>query len=262
MTHDDAFLQAIIENPDDDSLRLIYADFLDEHGQSDRAAFIRVQCTLACLPEDDPRREELEATERALLATHADSWARQLNLEARRVTFRRGFPEEVSTDARTLLASGREWFRLAPLRHLTAEGYQGNQLGPEGTRTVASWPQLVRLLSLRLPENGIGDAGAAALAASPNVVGLEVLDLGNDHISGEGASALATSPNLAGLKELCLDYNEIGAEGAHALARSPYLANLTLLDLTHNFFIEYEAEEDEAEAVEALEARFGDRVEL
>src|SRR5690349_16083235 len=34
VTHNAAFLQAIIENPDDDSLHLIYADWLDDHGQS------------------------------------------------------------------------------------------------------------------------------------------------------------------------------------------------------------------------------------
>ena len=32
MTPDEAFMQAIIESPDDDSLRLIYADYLDERG--------------------------------------------------------------------------------------------------------------------------------------------------------------------------------------------------------------------------------------
>ena len=60
MTHDDAFLRAIIENPDDDTPRLVYADWLDEHGQSDRADFIRVQCELARLPEEDsPLRQDL-----------------------------------------------------------------------------------------------------------------------------------------------------------------------------------------------------------
>jgi uncharacterized protein (TIGR02996 family) len=32
MHHDEAFLQAIIENPDDDTPRLVYADYLDEGG--------------------------------------------------------------------------------------------------------------------------------------------------------------------------------------------------------------------------------------
>jgi uncharacterized protein (TIGR02996 family) len=35
MTQEKAFLQAIIENPDDDAPRLIYADWLDENGQSE-----------------------------------------------------------------------------------------------------------------------------------------------------------------------------------------------------------------------------------
>jgi uncharacterized protein (TIGR02996 family) len=42
MNHDDAFLQAILDAPDDDTPRLVYADWLEEYGQPDRAAFIRV----------------------------------------------------------------------------------------------------------------------------------------------------------------------------------------------------------------------------
>jgi uncharacterized protein (TIGR02996 family) len=74
MTPDEAFLADILVNPDDDSLRLIYADWLDDHGQSDRAAFIRVQIELAHLPYDDSRRHELEARERTLLAQHTGKW--------------------------------------------------------------------------------------------------------------------------------------------------------------------------------------------
>src|SRR5262245_35833946 len=42
----DAFLADILDHPEDDTLRLIYADWLDEHDQSERAEFIRVQCEL------------------------------------------------------------------------------------------------------------------------------------------------------------------------------------------------------------------------
>lgn len=51
MTQDDAFLQTIIENPDDDSLRLIYADWLEEHNQSERAEILRLECRLRSPPE-------------------------------------------------------------------------------------------------------------------------------------------------------------------------------------------------------------------
>jgi uncharacterized protein (TIGR02996 family) len=259
MTQEEAFLQAIIESPDDDSLRLIYADWLEERGNP-RGEFIRAQCQLANLPEGDPRRPELQAREQELLAKYSLVWIQQLHLDPSSVTFRRGFVDEAQVNADFLLGDQAELFRLTPLRHLLVQGYQGNQLGREGTRTVASWPQLARLQSLRLPENWVADAGAKALAASPHVGSLLLLDLGNNHIGEAGATALAASVHLAKLMELFLDYNYIGVAGARALARSPYLTNLTLLDLEHDFFIGSEGEEGEAEAVEELEARFGDRV--
>ena len=40
----DAFLDAIFDNPDDDTPRLVYADWLQEHGQENYAQFIRLQC--------------------------------------------------------------------------------------------------------------------------------------------------------------------------------------------------------------------------
>jgi uncharacterized protein (TIGR02996 family) len=80
VTRDDAFLQAIIESPDDDTPRLVYADWLEEHGQPDRAALIRVQCRLACLADDDPTRPDLEAVERRLLEGHQGAWVVQCGL--------------------------------------------------------------------------------------------------------------------------------------------------------------------------------------
>ncbi len=47
MTESEALLQAIIENPDADLPRLVYADWIEEHGSdSERAEFIRVQIEL------------------------------------------------------------------------------------------------------------------------------------------------------------------------------------------------------------------------
>ncbi|MBA4191383.1 MAG: hypothetical protein C0467_25670 [Planctomycetaceae bacterium] len=43
MTDREAMLAAIRANPDEDTPRLIHADWLDEHGDGDRAAFIRAQ---------------------------------------------------------------------------------------------------------------------------------------------------------------------------------------------------------------------------
>ena len=52
MTTPEAFIADIIAHPDDDSVRLIYADWLEEHDEPDRAEFIRVQIELAELTRD------------------------------------------------------------------------------------------------------------------------------------------------------------------------------------------------------------------
>ncbi len=41
MTDGDLLFKAILDNPEDDTLRLVYADWLQEQGQDDRAEFIR-----------------------------------------------------------------------------------------------------------------------------------------------------------------------------------------------------------------------------
>jgi uncharacterized protein (TIGR02996 family) len=69
MKEDTAFLRAIQERPDDDTARLVYADWLEEQGDEQstrRAAFIRADCELASLPEEDERREELQGRLREL----------------------------------------------------------------------------------------------------------------------------------------------------------------------------------------------------
>lgn len=47
MTDREALLQAIREHPDEDTPRLIYADAIEDDGEHDRAAFIRLQVQMA-----------------------------------------------------------------------------------------------------------------------------------------------------------------------------------------------------------------------
>jgi uncharacterized protein (TIGR02996 family) len=91
----DGLLAAIRAEPDDDTPRLVLADWLDEHGDSARAEFIRVQCELrrrgvtvtnpAPLPGPFPFRRPVEMKpdaelralldrERKLLANHRAKW--------------------------------------------------------------------------------------------------------------------------------------------------------------------------------------------
>ena len=64
MTHEQAFLDAIIADPANDSHRLIYADWLEERngpGDSERTEFIRVQCELVRGYDTPPDCELLPA---------------------------------------------------------------------------------------------------------------------------------------------------------------------------------------------------------
>ena len=67
MSDEQSFLDAIIQAPDDDAPRLMYADWLTERGNP-RGEFIRVQCQLAQLPVTDPNQKALEDREADLLA--------------------------------------------------------------------------------------------------------------------------------------------------------------------------------------------------
>ena len=62
-----AFIRAIAEEGKDNSSRLVFADWLEEHDEAPRAEFIRVQCELARLPGDTPRASELRRQERAFV---------------------------------------------------------------------------------------------------------------------------------------------------------------------------------------------------
>jgi uncharacterized protein (TIGR02996 family) len=86
MTADEqALLAAIVADPDDDTPRLVYADWLDENGRPERAEFIRLDCWLSqtktvkdlkrsCKQE----REELAARRDQLLKAYATRWRAEL----------------------------------------------------------------------------------------------------------------------------------------------------------------------------------------
>jgi uncharacterized protein (TIGR02996 family) len=77
-----AFLTAIREEPADDGVRLIFADWLEDHGQADRVEFIRAQIALDTgrdleTPLSEERRAYLERRTAHLLHEHQE-WKRPL----------------------------------------------------------------------------------------------------------------------------------------------------------------------------------------
>ncbi|MBN9121374.1 MAG: TIGR02996 domain-containing protein [Planctomycetes bacterium] len=59
MNDEDALLAAIVAHPDEDTPRLVYADWLEEHDAPLQADFIRTQCRLAACSAADPEYPDL-----------------------------------------------------------------------------------------------------------------------------------------------------------------------------------------------------------
>lgn len=92
MSEREAFLQAIRHDPEDDTPRLIFADWLEEHGDP-QGEFIRIQCELAQFVPSLDRRTELLHREQELLWTHREEWLGSLPLLDESIRFHRGLPQ-------------------------------------------------------------------------------------------------------------------------------------------------------------------------
>jgi uncharacterized protein (TIGR02996 family) len=242
---DEGFLRAIIAEPEDDALRLVYADWLEDHDRSERARLIRVQCELARLVASDAavtreHRATLEAEVGGLLRTHKAAWLAELpycggvrwqpapNDDTPGGIFERGFVSLVSADNPSALErDGERAFAAAPVQRLFLVW-----LGPRAARKFARWPLLTRLRSLEA--RGAEDRSVAELARSPHLTSLRRLKLDGCGITSDGLQALAEAGWLGDLAELDLRYNRIGDSGARALAGAPHLGRLRCLDLRSN----------------------------
>jgi uncharacterized protein (TIGR02996 family) len=78
MTDDElGFFRAARDQPADDTIRLVYADWLDEHGTEAyeaQARFVRTQVERSRLSLDDPRRVQLLDAEANLLQAYRREW--------------------------------------------------------------------------------------------------------------------------------------------------------------------------------------------
>jgi uncharacterized protein (TIGR02996 family) len=219
----ETFLQAIREAPEDDTPRLVYADWLDEHDQPERAEFIRAQIQITRLSPHSRRRTALLRRTRELFAAHGEIWLQDLPKWARRrCEFQRGFVTHVVCTALQFIRHGEALMRAAPVRSLRIRRGEGRIIA------LAESPHLAGLTALDLRSNMAGDAGAVALAASPHVRHLTTLRLGGNRIGAAGMRTLAVSPYLSNLTSLNLLGNHVLAE----LAAAPWLASLASLDLT------------------------------
>ncbi|HEV3255639.1 MAG TPA: TIGR02996 domain-containing protein [Gemmataceae bacterium] len=236
------FLRDIIDHPDDDAPRLIYADWLDDHGRPERAEFIRVQCELARLPSGAPLRGALQAREAELLKAHERSWVPADRL-ALFFEWRRGFVTALKPCARGIFAGedslkvlaefpfteelefsfcmGDEEFQYMPdLPILRAFGIGGNvRVTAASLARIGRWRTLRRL---RLNGDEVTDNALSHLAA---LVELRDLDLSYSEVTDAGLPRLAP---LTALESLDLSETGVTGSGLDALRALPRLRRLNL----------------------------------
>jgi uncharacterized protein (TIGR02996 family) len=229
-TPEAGLLQAVREAPDDDTPRLIYADWLEDHNQPERAELIRVQCEMARLPPG-PRAATLRQREQELLARHAAGWTAPLVALGASGTFRRGLLEHAVLSADAFARHADELLRAAPLLALTVSmGY-----GAQGLLKVLRCRHLLGMTELHVTGGPCRRMGAKMIAESPNVANLTRLSLAFQELSRPAVQDLADSPYLARLTHLDLSYNFLGRRWLLPLAGSGHLANLTSLDVRGSF---------------------------
>ncbi len=244
MTERDALLAAILQNPDDDTPRLVYADWLQEHDEDRRAEFIRLQCR--------PERPPVALGRELNLIDSLFSHLKYLDFQS--VAYHRGFVDTIRSGVlycRDHIAELRPEdapaFALELIEDDRDEEEQNDyDAYTDAVRELAARTELRRCVSLTLPCLGMGPG--SAILASPNLTSLRRLDFtGNE--TGPGIHNLARD-TFANLRWVNVHNSDSAADcpSITPLAVCPHLANLEHLDFGAN-----EQGDDDLRAVAAAE---------
>jgi uncharacterized protein (TIGR02996 family) len=223
----DALLAAITANPDEDTPRLVYADWLQENGEEARAEFIRLQCRIEHTRHGAPGWDRLLKREKEL---RVQLFAHLATAGFADLTFRRGFVGTVTSGLMPLLESVGELppedapaFELV-LRDDEADSYYDDA----DVEELADRTELCRCVSLDLPCLGL--AQGETILRSPHLTALRRLNF-PDNETGPGIEFVA-APTFANLRWANF-YNSDSAADCPSivpLAECPHLANLEYLD--------------------------------
>jgi uncharacterized protein (TIGR02996 family) len=217
------FLQAICSHPDDDGHRLVYADWLEDNGEAERAAFIRLQCQFArfCRDADEPFLSVLpadqlqpEQRQRFLAPLHAlglpDCFSRYHSgsPDGFAFYFRRGFVEDLEgygvPAAVRFIERAEELFRLTPLRNLRILAEASSP----------RWNRRQGFTTLHLP---MTPGPLQALLRLPQLARLRTLDLRGHLLDDRVVGVLLRLATVAPRPRLILDGHGFGQANRQAL---------------------------------------------
>lgn len=240
MTDTESLLREIAANPDDDTVRLAYADHLDELGgeaNEAHAEYIRLQIRRHFSQGEDWD----SARESHLFCTYSSHWRRAIPGFTISMSSRRGFPCGATAPASAVLAVAGDPFAAffdeftlvvdvatsqlnEVLRGPIVAGANWLQIaGPQAASSlrldVFSRIPLPRLEHLILSGLSLTDIDVGWLCGGIGFPRLRELNLSSNDITGTGAEALVIAPFASRLQRLCLAGNRIGPTSAQKLSK-------------------------------------------
>jgi uncharacterized protein (TIGR02996 family) len=222
-THED-FLKAILACPDEDAPRLIYADWLEEQGESARASFIRMQCQLARMQKYEPGYFSLVHQVEKLLRDNQQDWSAAIKPLVHFFRFERGFVGDVTARAKQLVHKGETLFSLAPIRRLKLMMFK-----PADVPALAELTILQRLRTLSLGTNDLTGDEVRQLLSSPHLEQVRVLEF--DGYSPNHGNLTFLSPSLLPQVQELQFGQRLPMETWEHVCANPWLAQVKSLRL-------------------------------
>jgi uncharacterized protein (TIGR02996 family) len=209
VTDRDEFLRAIADRPRDDTPRLAYADWLDENGRSEQAAFIRTEIDIYRRPEWDAERI------RYIPAPH-DPLLSQVPVHPWADEYRGGVPAKFLLGGLPRIRRGFPWcFRV------TSKSLFLPEADPGGCRQPVERLEFIKPPDLR------------QLAASPWLARVAEIEFETGPYAGTDLTPFLNDPRAGGLEQLAFSYGSLTADGAAAVFGSAVAPNLTRLHFTY-----------------------------
>jgi uncharacterized protein (TIGR02996 family) len=268
MTDLQSLYAGICARPDEDTPRLMLADFLDEEGGKDnvfRAEVIRTHCRLAREePWSVPWRElnecwrVLETTVRELELQRRLPWLAHLKGRVRAWSLERGLVGHLTLFSKRFVAEGDSYFEQDPIRSVKFVKLT-SAAGTVKPAELFACPHMGRIVKLDLEGSGLKDADLTRLAASPCAKVLRSLSLswdnpfgapaapkllrampeltefsaqGNGTFGDAHAKALAKCTEFSRLRVLDIGWTSVNAEGIEAIVFGKHTGPLRVLKLS------------------------------
>ncbi len=225
-----AFLAGIAAHPDADLPRLVFADWLDENGQPERAEFIRLEIELAHGVVNPFIRRKLIARRDELFTPNEQVWRGPFP-EGVKCEFRRGFIERCQCSASTAITLSDQWVAFTPLREMAVTELAELEAWNHQFYTL---PALSHLSTLDLAQQQIVSSGWNLFCDRVDLAWLTTLVLNNNPLAPWDVGWMANAPFAKQLRELRLNGCSLGDATVATLLNSPSFESLQRLTLTGN----------------------------